>query len=273
MGACRLLAERLDLPCCPRHLDDPELVCLRQRLADPGDGHRRARGDVHGDHLRRVHPVDVVGAEDDDIVRPFVLDQVEALVDGVGRAREPARPEPLLRRDRRHVVAQQGRHPPGLGDVPVQRVRLVLRQHDDLEIAGVDQVGEREVDQSVEPAEGDRRLRPVRRERHEPFAFATGEDDCEDFGSSHVSTLTSRAVKYQGRGSPRDIFPSWPNPSRMCPPNRQDSFGSMCSPANIRLMSMAAPGSTWSTSSETCATGSMRGSTASPRPARPARRA
>ena len=144
-----------------------------------------------GHHLLRVHPVDVVGAEDDDVVGPLVVDEVEALVDGVGRAGEPARAEALLGRHRGDVVAEQVGHPPGLGDVPVQRVRLVLGQHDDLEVAAVDQVGQREVDHAVEPAEGHRRLGPVRRQRHEALALAAGEHDREHLRSSHVPTLTT----------------------------------------------------------------------------------
>ena len=70
-------------------LDDAELVGLRQRLADAGDRDPGPGGDVLGDHLLGVHPVDVVGAEHDDVVGVLVADEVEALVDGVGRAGEP----------------------------------------------------------------------------------------------------------------------------------------------------------------------------------------
>ena len=154
-----------------------------------------------GDHLLRVHPVDVVGAEHDDVVGPLVVDEVEALVDGVGRAGEPARSEALLRRHRRDVVAEQVRHPPGLGDVPVQRVRLVLGQHDDLEIAAVDQVGQREVDHAVEPAERHRRLGPVRGERHQALALAAGEHDREHLRSCHGSDANDRTAPRTSRMS------------------------------------------------------------------------
>ena len=56
--------------------------------------------DVLVDHLHEVHPEHVVGAEDGDDVRLVVVDQVQRLVDGVGRAGVPVRPEPLLRRHR-----------------------------------------------------------------------------------------------------------------------------------------------------------------------------
>jgi hypothetical protein len=63
--------------------------------------------------------------------------------------------------------------------VPVEAVRLVLREHDDLREAGVQQVREREVDQAVHPAERDGRLRTVLGERHEALPLAAGEDDAE----------------------------------------------------------------------------------------------
>ena len=52
------------------------------------------------DHLLRVHAVDVVGAEHADEVGVLVGDQVEVLVDRVGRAGEPERAAAHLRRDR-----------------------------------------------------------------------------------------------------------------------------------------------------------------------------
>ena len=112
-GVGGLLAEGGDrLPVVGR-LDDPELVGLGQRRAQRRDGHRRAALDVLVDHLARVHAVDVVGAEHGHDVGALVVEQVEVLVDRIGRAREPARPAAHLRRHRRDVVAQQRRQPPG----------------------------------------------------------------------------------------------------------------------------------------------------------------
>jgi hypothetical protein len=148
-------------------------------------------------HLLRVHAVDVVGTEDDDVVRPLVVDEVQALEDGVGGAGEPARAEALLGRYRGHVVAQQRRHPPGHGDVPVQRVRLVLGEHDDLQVAAVDQVGQGEVDHAVQAAEGYGRLGAVRGQGHQPLALAPGENDREDLGS-HAATLNDRGLPAPG---------------------------------------------------------------------------
>jgi hypothetical protein len=179
-GVLRLLEERRDQPPVVGRLDDAELVRELDRLADRGDRHPRARLDVLPDHLARVHAVDVVGAVDDDVRRALVADQVETLVDRVGRPGEPPRAEALLGRHRRDVVAQHRRQPPGRGDVPVEAVALVLRQHDDLAVAAVDEVGQHEVDEPVDAAERHRRLGPVRGERHQALSLAAGEDDRED---------------------------------------------------------------------------------------------
>ena len=57
--------------------------------------------------------VDVVGAEDADDVGPLVVDQVQVLVDRVGRAGEPVRAAAHLGRHGRDVVAEQRRELPG----------------------------------------------------------------------------------------------------------------------------------------------------------------
>ena len=82
-GVGRLLAEGRDRAPVRRGLDHAELVGLLDRHADRRDGHRRARVDVLFEHLPRVHPVDVVGAEDDHVLGSLVAQQVEVLEDRV----------------------------------------------------------------------------------------------------------------------------------------------------------------------------------------------
>ena len=126
-----LLQERLDLAAVVRGLDHAERGGLAARHGDAGDGHPGAAVEVLLPHLPRVHPVDVVRAEDDDQVRALVVDQVQRLEDRVRRAGVPARAEPLLRGHGRDVVAQQVRQPPGHRDVPVEAVALVLGEYRD----------------------------------------------------------------------------------------------------------------------------------------------
>lgn len=106
----------------PVHLDHSELVGEFDRLADGGDGDAGAGLDMLLNHLGEVHPVHVIGADDDHVVGAFVLHRVEALIDGVRAALVPLFATSLLGRDGGDVVAQQGRHTPGPGDVAVEAV-------------------------------------------------------------------------------------------------------------------------------------------------------
>ena len=178
-GISGLLAKRRDLRSVRTGLDHAELGGLLDRHADSRNRCTGARLDVLRKHLARVHPVDVIGAEDDHVVGLVVVDEIQALVDRVGGAREPVRAAAHLRGHRRDVVAEQVRHAPRQGDVPVERVTLVLREHDDAQVAGVDEVREREVDQPVAATERDGRLRPVGGQRHQALALAAGEHDRE----------------------------------------------------------------------------------------------
>jgi hypothetical protein len=153
-------------------------------------------GDVRLDHLAEVHAVDVVGTDDDDDVGLLVAQQVEALQDGVGRTAEPALAETLLRRHGCDVRVEQPGEAPGLRDVAVETVRLVLREHHDLGEARVDEVAEREVDEAVAAPEGHGGLSPVRGERHEPLALSTCENNSKDLLRCHGYRVCERARLY-----------------------------------------------------------------------------
>ena len=149
------------------------------------------------DHLLGIHPIDVVGAEHDDVVGVLVVDQVERLQDRVGGAGVPARAEPLLGGHRRDVLAGKPRKPPVLRDVAIQRMRLVLRENADPQISRVHQIRQHEVDEPVGAAEGNRRLGTVRGQRVQPFALAAGQDDAQHVWQfPHVSNLSAA----RGRG-------------------------------------------------------------------------
>ncbi len=115
----------------------------------------------------------------------LVAEQVEALQNRVGRAAEPSLAEPLLGRHRRDIGVQHPGEPPGLGDAAVEAVGLVLGQHHDLAKAGVQQVAQREVEETVAAAERDGGLRAVRGERHQALSLTAGENDAEDLGGRH----------------------------------------------------------------------------------------
>src|SRR5665647_3190899 len=151
-------------------LDDTELVGDGDGLPDRRDCYARAVLDVLLDHMAEVHAIDVVRAHHHDDVGVLVVHEVQALVDRVGAAAEPALVDALLGRHRCHVVAEHRRHAPGLADVTVEAVRLVLGENDDLEIPRVHDVAECEVDQPVDTTERHRRLGTVRGQGQEPLA-------------------------------------------------------------------------------------------------------
>ena len=157
-------------------LDDPELRRVPARARMPATV--TALGlDVLVDHLAGVHAVDVVRSHDQDVVGLLVEDQVEALVDGVGRSLEPLRPETLLGGDGGDVVVEHVGHPPRHGHVTVEAVTLVLGEDDDAPETAVDQVGQDEVDDPVAAAERHGRLGPVIGQGGEPGALAARQDD------------------------------------------------------------------------------------------------
>ena len=91
-------------------------------------------------HLSRVHPVDVIGAEDDHVVRILIGEDVEVLCNGICAACIPVRTPPHLRRHWSHVVSKNRRQTPGLREVDVQAVTLVLREDGNPPEVGIDQV-------------------------------------------------------------------------------------------------------------------------------------
>ena len=149
------------------------------------------------DHLLGIHAIHVVGAEHDDVVGILVVDQIQRLIDRVGRAGVPARAEPLLGRHRRDVLAGKPGQPPVLRNVAIQRMRLVLGEHADTQVSRIHQIGQHEVDQPVGAAERNRRFGAVGRQWVEPLALPARQDDAKDVwqlphDSKPICTFTPR---------------------------------------------------------------------------------
>ena len=142
-----------------------------------------------GNHLHGVHAIDMICPEDHDVVRILVVHEVEALKDRVGTARVPARAQSLLGRHWCHVVAEKGGHAPRRRDVPIQGVGLVLGQDADAAQAGVDEVGEDEVDEPIGAPERHCWLGSVSGQRHQSLALPAREDHRKDarIGSHRAS--------------------------------------------------------------------------------------
>src|SRR6266567_2628761 len=81
-------------------------------------------------------------------------------------------------------VSMTPKRRPAEADVTVQAEGFVLRQDKDAAEIAVDAIGERDVDDSIYPAEGDRRLGAVARERPEALALPSGEEYPD--GNAHI---------------------------------------------------------------------------------------
>ena len=145
----------------------------------------------------------VFGAEDDDVLRVLVVDEVQGLKDRVRRTGEPALAQSLLSRHRGDVLAGDAGQLPRLRNVTVERMGLVLGQHADLVVTRVDQVRQHEVDEPVASSERNGGLCAVRSEREQTLALTAGENDGQDVRltpHNHQPICVLRVVP--GRKSP-----------------------------------------------------------------------
>src|ERR1700748_1816842 len=58
-------------------------------------------------------------------------------------------------------------------------MRLVLSENADPQVAGIDEVGEHEIDQAIGATEGNRGFGPVRGQRIQPLALTAGQDNAQ----------------------------------------------------------------------------------------------
>ena len=181
---------------------------LRGRFEVRAEGADRQVGmrlDVPLDELHVVHLVDVVAGQDHDVRRPLLLDRVDVLVDGVGRALVPMLVDPLLRGHDVDELAQLAAQVtlPADVDVPVEAHRLVLREDQVLANAAVEAIREREVDDAIDAAERHRRLGAVAGQRLQPRTLAAGQDHREDF--LHVDSIGHGQRSFGNSGLDRNL--------------------------------------------------------------------
>ena len=125
-GILGLLEELLDAVRAFADGDDAELIGFGSRSTNASDRGTKAALDVFIEHLASIDSVDVVGAEHDDVLGSFVVDQIEVLIDRIEGAGEPAGTAPHLCGNGGDVVPQLSREAPRSRDVHVEAVRLVL---------------------------------------------------------------------------------------------------------------------------------------------------
>ena len=148
-----------------------------------GDGAGRFLLFVEGQHVGVVHLVDVVAGQHDDVFGVVLVDKVDVLVDGVCGALVPVGPLDLLIGGQDVDAAVGAVEVPGfaVADVVVQLKGLILGEDTDREDARVDAVGQREVDDTVLSAEGDRRFGDLVGQDAESAALAASQKHGDAF--------------------------------------------------------------------------------------------
>src|SRR5699024_11140146 len=120
---------------------------------------------------------------------------------------------------------------------------FVLGEHHHAQISGVDHVGQREVHEPVDAAERDRRFGPDLRQGHQPFAFSTGQDDCENswcgHGKHHRVSVGSTPSVWKVGSTHRYPTPPVRGPS---PEGWSAVCAWTCSPASTRRTSTVGRG-------------------------------
>ncbi len=158
----RFFDKRIDLAIII-HRHHPEGACFAARYFDTGHGDLGAHIDVIQQHGGVIHLVDVIARQHHHIFGGVIADDVQVLIDRIGGATIPVHlVHSLLGREQIdklvHLIAQEG--PAGL-QVAQQAVGFVLGDDTDPADAGVDAVGEHEIDDAEFAAKMHRRLGPV----------------------------------------------------------------------------------------------------------------
>jgi hypothetical protein len=187
---------------------DPELVRLGDRHLHAADRDVGTALFVEREQRPVVHLVDVVAGQDQHRLGAVLLNDVEILINGIGRAAVPNFAELLLRRHDIDELAELAvQIAPAALHMLDQRVRFILSQNENLADAGVDAVRQGEVDDAVFASERRGRLGPMVRELHEPLTTAACHDDGHGTASELTDEPTARnlphfATRYYRRTPP-----------------------------------------------------------------------
>lgn len=157
--------------------------CIRKRDLDTAHRHVGAGFDMLLQQKGVVLLIDVISGEDENVFRRIALDDVDILRHRVGGAQIPVPFIDPLRRGQniKRLVALGAEEAPAALQVADQAVCLVLCRHTDTADAGIDCVGQREIDDACLSAEIDCRFGTNIRQLLEPAAASTCKDEGHGF--------------------------------------------------------------------------------------------
>jgi len=158
------------------HMDDAESMGIFDRDIDRAHYGIGALGEQPMEHLHIVHLVDMVTGQDEYIVRLFGVEQKQVLIDRVSGPLVPFFADPLLGRNRGDEFSELGiQDIPACADVAVERVGFVLDEDSDFSKPRVEAIAERKIDNTIFPAEGNRRFGPMLSEGLKTLAFSASQ--------------------------------------------------------------------------------------------------
>ncbi len=191
------------------HVHDAERGRLEAIDLDAAHGHVGALLDVLLQHGLVVHLVDVVPRQHDDEARLIVLDDVQVLEHRVGGAEVPFLVgDPLAgRQDIEALVAFRPEEVPAALHMPDQAVRLVLGGHGDAADAGVQRVGQGEIDDAELAAEEHGRLGAHVGQFEQPAAATAGQHI--GHGLAGEGAAEAWSIRHETLSSHRDPAMSW----------------------------------------------------------------
>lgn len=154
-----------------------ESTGLLARDRETSDGDIRAGVDMLLEHDLVVHLVDVVAGENDDVLHPVAVDDVDVLGHRISGTHVPFRLFDALAggEDVEELIALGTQEVPSALHVPDQGVGLVLRGHGDAADARVHRIRQCEIDDAGLVTEVHRRFRTTVGELLEATAAAPGE--------------------------------------------------------------------------------------------------
>src|SRR4029077_6920902 len=180
LGLLRLLFKAGDAAALI-NVHDAEAITLARVNKNGGQRDVSACGQVLVHHELVIHFVNVIAGEDDHMLTLLAADGINILVNGVGCTQVPVFAYALHGRQDFNEFTQLARHhgAPAFTDVAIQGERLVPREDIHPAQVGVDAVGERDVDNAVVTAEGERGLGRAARQGVEAFPGAAGQQYSE----------------------------------------------------------------------------------------------
>ena len=123
-------------------------------------------------HLTDIHLVDVIAAEDADVIRGAQLHKTQVLIDSIGGTVVPTFAHPHLGRDGVDKPPRDTGQVPPLFHVQIEGLGFELGQYIDTQEVRVDEVVEHKIDQPITATEGHGRLASGDGQGLQPCAFA-----------------------------------------------------------------------------------------------------